>query len=355
MLPVQKKFLPRPDGQNPRAVHQELCAIIEVYGKVGGRSMARPVIGMVGSNMMDLVTYYEDRFPRVGETIFGKDFEIGFGGKGANQAIAVAKLGGEVVVVTAVGDDLFGPLVKENFACYGIDTSFIKTVPGKTSGVAPIFVDPEGRNSIFIIPGANSFLLPEDVWKAREALARSHFILVQLEIPLETVYATIALAQELRIPVILNPAPFQPLDWQSIRGVKLFVPNERELEGFAGFPIEEEEDLKRAVATLWERGIENVLVTMGEKGALLGSGGTFTLFPAYQARTVDTTGAGDAFLGALAYFLAEGKDLPRAVDLACAYAALSTEKRGTQKSFASREEFLEWLKTAQKKSPSLTL
>ncbi len=314
----------------------------------------RPVIGMVGSNMMDLITYYEDRFPKVGETIFGKDFEIGFGGKGANQAVAVAKLGGEVVVVTAVGDDLFGPLVRENFAHHGIDTRFVKVVPGKTSGVAPIFVDPEGRNSIFIIPGANSCLFPEDVFMAREALARCHFILVQLEIPLETVYATLELARELRVRVILNPAPFQPLEWENIQGVYLFVPNERELESFVGFPIVQDRDLQKAIETLWGFGVENVLVTLGERGALLGEKGSLTFFPAYEAKTLDTTGAGDAFLGALAYFLAEGKDLPGAIDLACAYAALSTEKRGTQKSFATQEEFSVWLLQARRKSATFT-
>lgn len=315
----------------------------------------RPVIGMVGSNMMDLITYYEDRFPKVGETIFGKDFEIGFGGKGANQAVAVAKLGGEVVLVTAVGDDLFGPLVRENFARHGIDTRFVKVVPRKTSGVAPIFVDPEGRNSIFIIPGANSYLLPEDVSKAREALARCRFILVQLEIPLETVYATLELSAELGVPVILNPAPFRPLEWERVRSVYLFVPNERELEGYVGSPLRGDEDLKKAVELLWGFGVENVLVTLGERGALLGTKETFTFFPAYEAKTVDTTGAGDAFLGALAYFLAEGRDLPEAIDLACAYAALSTEKRGTQKSFATKEEFLEWLSKARKRPLNLTL
>lgn len=314
-----------------------------------------PTIGMVGSNMMDLITYYEDRFPKVGETIFGKDFEIGFGGKGANQAVAVARLGGEVVVITAVGDDLFGPLVRENFSRYGIDTSFVKVVPGKTSGVAPIFVDPEGRNSIFIIPGANSHLFPEDVLKAKEALKRCRFILTQLEIPLETVYATVDLARELGLHVILNPAPFRPLTWDKIQGVYLFVPNERELEGFVGFPISQDHDLKKAVEILWNFGVENVLVTLGERGALLGQGGTLMFFPAYEAETIDTTGAGDAFLGALAYFLAEGKELPEAIDLACAYAALSTEKRGTQKSFATQEEFSEWLKRARKKSVTLTL
>ncbi|MGQ9622350.1 MAG: ribokinase [Candidatus Caldatribacteriaceae bacterium] len=316
--------------------------------------MARPIIGMVGSNMMDLITYYEDRFPKVGETIFGKDFEIGFGGKGANQAVAAAKLGGEVVVVTAVGDDLFGPLVRENFLRHGIDTTFVKTVPGKTSGVAPIFVDPEGRNSIFIIPGANAFLEPEDIYRAKEALRKTSFILLQLEIPPQTVYATIELAEELGIPVIFNPAPFRPLEWERVQNVYLFVPNEREFEGFVGVPLLTEQDLKRGIDILRGYGVENVLVTLGEKGAVLGNQEGLTFFPAYEAQTVDTTGAGDAFLGALAYFLAEEKGLKEAIDLACAYAALSTEKRGTQKSFASREAFLGWL-TQAKRRPSFSL
>ena len=139
-------------------------------------------VAMIGSNMMDLITYYDDSFPKIGETIFGKDFEIGFGGKGANQAVAIAKLGGSPLVVTAVGNDLFGPLVKENFKKQGIDTTWIKTVNGKTSGVAPIFVDKNGYNSIFIIPGANSFLEPEDILQMKSVLSEVSFFFFNLKL-----------------------------------------------------------------------------------------------------------------------------------------------------------------------------
>ncbi|MGQ9747252.1 MAG: ribokinase, partial [Candidatus Caldatribacteriaceae bacterium] len=192
--------------------------------------LKKPCVAMIGSNMMDLITYYEERFPRLGETIVGKDFEIGFGGKGANQAVAVARLGGEVVLLTAVGDDIFGPLVIENFGHQGIDTKHVKIVSGKTSGVAPIFVNPRGENSIFIIPGANLFLKPEDVEKAREDLSQASFFLLQLEINLETVYYAISMARELGCRVILNPAPAQKLDFEKLQGVFLLVPNETELQ-----------------------------------------------------------------------------------------------------------------------------
>lgn len=310
----------------------------------------RPTIAVVGSNMMDLITYYENTFPRIGETVFGKDFEIGFGGKGANQAVAAARLGAEVIMVTAVGNDLFGPLVRKNFEEQGISSRYVKVVSGKSSGVAPIFVDPQGRNSIFIIPGANHHLEPEDVAKVREELRRASFLLLQLEIKMETTYYAVELARELSIKAILNPAPAQKLDWEKLRGVYLFTPNETELENLTGLPATSRENIQRGVEKLLEKGLENVVVTLGDKGAMLGNSQGFQFFPAYQAKSVDTTGAGDAFLGALGIFLAEGKPLEKAIDLACAYAALSTEKRGTQKSFVRREEFEKWLPRACRKS-----
>ena len=308
---------------------------------------------MVGSNMMDLITYYEDRFPHLGETIIGRDFEIGFGGKGANQAVAAAKLGGEVVLVTAVGDDLFGPLVRENFVSQGVDPRYIKVVPGKTSGVAPIFVNPQGENSIFIIPGANWFLEPEDVDRAKNDLARASFLLLQLEIKLETVYYTIHLANTLGCKIILNPAPAQKLDFERLRKIFLFVPNETELQNLLHLPSLTEKDLKRGIEKLLSLDIDNVLVTLGAQGALLGNKEGFRHFPPYKVKAVDTTGAGDAFLGSLAFYLAEGKSLEEAIDLACGYAALSTTKRGTQKSFASRKDFEDWWQRATRTTPSL--
>lgn len=311
--------------------------------------LKKPRVAMIGSNMMDLITYYEDRFPRLGETIVGKDFEIGFGGKGANQAVAVARLGGEVVLLTAVGDDIFGPLVIENFARQGIDTHHVKVIPGKTSGVAPIFVNPRGENSIFIIPGANLFLELEDVEKAREDLSQASFFLLQLEIDLETVYYAISMARELGRQVILNPAPARKLDFEKLQGVFLLVPNETELQNLLDLPATGEREIREGIRALLRMGIENVLVTLGEKGALLGNKNGFWFFPSYDVTPVDTTGAGDAFLGSLAFFLSQGESLEASIDRSCAYAGLSTTRRGTQKSFPSKEEFFQWLPTARKK------
>ena len=170
----------------------------------------KPCIGVVGSNMMDLITTVSV-MPRKGETVEAPGFDMGFGGKGANQAVAAALLGAEVVMVTRVGDDLFGGEVKRNFQRYGIDTVFVRTVPGTSSGVAPIFVDREGNNSILIVKGANNCLLPGDLKDAREALKRCDLLLLQLEIPLETVYAAVELGSDLGVPVVLNPAPAAPL------------------------------------------------------------------------------------------------------------------------------------------------
>ena len=299
-------------------------------------------VAMIGSNMMDLITYYDDSFPKIGETIFGKDFEIGFGGKGANQAVAIAKLGGNPLVVTAVGNDLFGPLVKENFKNQGIDTTWIKTVNGKTSGVAPIFVDKNGDNSIFIIPGANSFLEPEDIFQMKSVLSEVSFFLLQLEIKLETVYTALNLAHELGKKVILNPAPARNLEWKYLEGIYLFAPNETELHALTGVNTNSHQEVLKGAHFLLEKGIKNVLVTLGEKGSLLVNDKNSRLFSAYPVKSIDTTGAGDAFIGALVHFLSQGQGLEESIDKASGYAALSTTQRGTQKSFADRETFEKW-------------
>ena len=299
-------------------------------------------VAMIGSNMMDLITYYDDSFPKIGETIFGKDFEIGFGGKGANQAVAIAKLGGKPFVLTAVGDDLFGPLVKENFQKQGIDTTWIKVIPGKTSGVAPIFVDKNGSNRIFIIPGANFFLESDDIVQIKTFLSQVSFILLQLEIKLETVYFVLNLAQELGQKVILNPAPAQKLNWSQLRGIYLIAPNETELQTLTGVNTQSMDDITRGAFFLLEKGVQNVLITLGDKGAFLVNETQKKLFPAYRVHCVDTTGAGDAFIGALAYFLSQGETLEKSIPKANGYAALSTTQRGTQKSFADRETFDRW-------------
>ena len=301
--------------------------------------MAKPKITVVGSNMVDLITYVE-RMPKEGETIEAPRFEMGFGGKGANQAVAAALLGADVCMVTKVGDDLFGPNTKRNFERYGIDTTWVETVPGVSSGVAPIFVDPASHNSILIIKGANAHLSPADVDKAGKRILESDMVIMQLEVALETVYHTIEMCAAKGVPVILNPAPADPrLDVGRIRAVSLFAPNETELQTLTGMSTATLDDVKAAGYSLLKRGLSKIIVTLGDKGSLLLATDTEKLVPAMSVNSVDTTGAGDAFIGCVAVYYGETGDLARAMEMANKYAALSTTKPGTQKSFLDRRNF----------------
>ena len=198
---------------------------------------AKPRIAVVGSNMVDLVTYV-NRMPVKGETVEAPSFEMGHGGKGANQAVAAAKLGASVVMVTAVGDDMFADNTIKNLASLGVDTTYVRRVAGKSSGVAPIMVEPSGENSILIVKGANADLSPADVERAAEALKTCDLILLQLEVPLETVYAAIAFGKRHGVRTVLNPAPATPeLDPEKVRDVSFFVPNETELAILTGMPV----------------------------------------------------------------------------------------------------------------------
>ncbi len=301
--------------------------------------MGRPKITVVGSNMVDLITYV-NRMPKEGETIEAPRFEMGFGGKGANQAVAAALLGADVCMVTKVGDDLFGPNTKRNFERYGIDTAWVEAVPGVSSGVAPIFVDPSSHNSILIIKGANAHLLPGDVDRAKERILQSDMVIMQLEIALETVYHTIAMCEANGVPVVLNPAPADPaLDVARIRGVTFFAPNETELQTLTGMQTRTLDDVKTAARTLLKKGLLKILVTLGDKGCLLLTPDTEKLVPALRVKSVDTTGAGDAFIGCFAAYYGENGDVAHAMEMANKYAALSTTRPGTQKSFIDRKSF----------------
>ena len=301
--------------------------------------MARPRITVVGSNMVDLITYIR-RMPNEGETIEAPRFEMGFGGKGANQAVAAALLGADVCMVTKVGDDLFGPNTKKNFERFGIDTSHVEMVPGVSSGVAPIFVDEKSHNSILIIKGANAYLSPKDVDSAKDRILKSDVVIMQLEISLETVYHTIELCASQKVPVILNPAPADPsLDVEKIRSVSFFAPNETELKALTGLPTGSLEEVKVAARTLLAKGLPKVIVTLGEKGCLLLTAEKETLVTGFRVASVDTTGAGDAFIGCFATYFVETRDVAKALETANKYAALSTMKPGTQKSFIDRKGF----------------
>src|SRR3984893_11120915 len=305
----------------------------------------RPRIAVVGSNMVDLVTYVT-RMPEKGETLEATSFEMGHGGKGANQAVAAAKLGASVVIVTAVGDDMFADNTIKNLAGLGVDTTYVKRVAGKSSGVAPIMVEPSGENSILIVKGANADLSPADIDRAAEALKTCDLILLQLEVPLETVYAAIAFGKRHGVKTVLNPAPATAaLDVDRIRDVTFFIPNETELAILTGMPVDTESNIVTAARRLLAKGFGTVIVTLGSRGALLTTPTEARKVEPVPVKAVDTTGAGDAFVGSFARFFADGVPLEAALKQAARYAAASVTRRGTQKAYASADEFKRFCET----------
>jgi len=301
-----------------------------------------PRIAVVGSANIDLTTF-TDRFPKPGETIFGQKFDLGFGGKGANQAVAAKLCGANVFMVARVGSDLFGPATIQNFKTLGIDTTHVKQVEGVSSGVAPIFVESSGQNRIFVVKGANDELKPADIDGAADLLKAVDCIVLQFEIPVETVYHTIAFARKNSIRCILNPAPAQPIDFKFVEGLDYFVPNESEAETIAGMPVKDLDDAKKCAEKLVGYGIKRVIITLGANGSLLAGKEGMEHVPAFAVKSIDSTGAGDAFIGSFAVFLGEGLPEREAVKRANLYAGLSTTAIGTQKSFYDRSRFdAEW-------------
>jgi ribokinase len=296
--------------------------------------MKEPHIAVVGSANIDLTTL-TDHLPRPGETIFGREFNLGFGGKGANQAVAARLCGARVSMVARVGDDLFGPATISDYKARGIDTRHVLITKGVSSGVAPIFVEGSGQNRIIVVKGANDLLTPADVDAAAETLRSADCIVLQLEVPVETVYYTLRFARAHGIRTILNPAPGQPVDLAEVANADYVIPNETEAEALSGMPVHNVPEARTCAESLLERGLRRVIITLGENGALDGS----RHVPAHRVRPLDTTGAGDAFIGSFACFLAGGCDEEEAVARANVYAALSTLAVGTQKSFVSRAEF----------------
>ena len=304
----------------------------------------RPRIAVVGSANIDLTTFAE-RLPKPGETIFGQSFNLGFGGKGANQAVAARLCGADVFMVARVGSDLFGPATIENFRKQGIDATHVKQVQGVSSGVAPIFVEPSGQNRILVVKGANDAIKPVDVDAAGDMLKSVDCIVLQFEIPVETVYYTIAFARKHGIRCILNPAPAQAVEMAALQELDYFVPNEHEAETITGTAVKTVDDAKNCAGKLLAGGIRRVIITLGANGALLAGHEGSEHVVAFPVNCIDSTGAGDAFIGSFAVFLGEGIPEKEAVRRANLYAALSTTGVGTQKSFYDRARFdAEWAK-----------
>jgi ribokinase len=301
-----------------------------------------PRIAVVGSANTDLTTF-SDTFPRAGETIFGKSFDLGFGGKGANQAVAARYCGADVVMVAKVGNDLFGEATVKNFTSMGIDAKHVRIVNGVSSGVAPIFVEPNGQNRIIVVKGANDTLKPADVDEAASALQSVDVIILQFEIPLETVYYTVQFAHKHNIRCIVNPAPALSVQISQLVGADYFVPNETEAEVITGLPVHTMEDATKCAQSLLQKGFRKVILTLGARGSLIASSTGCEMIAPFEVTPKDTTGAGDAFIGSFAVFLAEGMAEKEALSRANLYAGLSTTRVGTQKSFPKRTEFeAEW-------------
>lgn len=304
-------------------------------------------IAVIGSNMMDLVTYV-DRMPAWGETLEGPAFEMGHGGKGANQAVAAAKLGADVLMVSKVGQDAFSDTTIRNLASHGVDCRHVTVAPGRSSGVASIMVDPSGENAILIVKGANAELSPADIDAAAADLKGCGLILLQLEVPVETVYAALAFGREHGIRTLLNPAPARrDLDPERVRHASFLVPNETELVILSDRPAGNEAEIEAAARHLIARGAECVIVTMGSRGALMVTTGEAVRIAPVPVAPIDTTGAGDAFIGSFAHFLVRGDPAAEALRKAAHYAADSITRRGTQKAYASAAAFEALLAASQ--------
>lgn len=299
----------------------------------------KPYILVVGSSNTDMVVKAH-HLPVPGETILGGTFLMNAGGKGANQAVAAARLGGNVIFIAKTGNDIFGEQAVQLFKDEGIDTGYIMTDPENASGIALITVDANGENCIVVASGANAALKPADLKKAEQVIRNAALILMQLEIPIETVAYVISIAAKNNVKVVLNPAPACVLPDELLRRVSIITPNETEAELLAGIKITGKESAEEAARVLAAKGIETVIITMGAEGALLLYDNNINFFPAPVCNAVDTTAAGDVFNGALAVAIAEGKNMLDAMPFACRAASLSVCKMGAQASAPYRDEIL---------------
>lgn len=298
---------------------------------------SRQQILVVGSSNTDMVIKAA-HLPRPGETILGGTFFMNPGGKGANQAVAIARLGGPVTFICKTGSDIFGHQSQQLFEEEGINTSYVFSDSENPSGVALITVDEKAENCIVVASGANANLLPSDLAKAEEAIEQADLILMQLEVPMETVCFVADIAWQKGKKVILNPAPAHPLPADLLRHLYLITPNETEAEMITGVKITDESSAGEAARLLSEMGVQHVIITLGSKGALIYSDGKAEMVPALKVEAVDTTAAGDVFNGALTVALSEGRSLKEAARFACKASAISVTRVGAQSSAPYRNE-----------------
>ncbi len=300
-------------------------------------------IVVVGSLNADLVVR-SPRFPAPGETIRGEDLATIPGGKGANQAVAAARLGARVIMVGCVGADGFGATLIENLKQNKVDARHVMRDGSAATGTAIIVVDSNGENSIILSPGANAKVSEHDIEPA--VLAGAKLLLLQFEIPMEAVLYSARLAREKKVRVILNPAPAREIPNELLKIADYVLPNETELSSLTKKRITDKASLEDAAHELISRGAANVIVTLGEKGALIMGKHSKSYVPSYKVKPVDTTGAGDAFIGGMAYALVHRKSVKDAVKYGCACGALATTKFGAQPSLPTAEDVKEFLKSA---------
>lgn len=300
-----------------------------------------PRVCVVGAANVDLISYLP-RLPRMGETLHGTAFHLGYGGKGANQAVMAAKLGAQVSIVTKIGRDVFGDGTLENFRRWNVDTTHVTTTDEAFSGVAPIMVDAEGHNSIVIVTGAGDLLGADELERARPAINSAAVLACQLELPVGASLRAMRMAREAGVRTVLNPAPARAdLPAELLELSDVLCPNQVEAALLTGAPEAAGgtvEAAEKAARVLIERGAGSVVVTLGEQGALVCDSAGTTHVPGTPAAAVDTTGAGDAFVGALSYFLASGCTLQTGAARAAVIAGRSVVRRGTQTSFPDRSE-----------------
>ena len=290
----------------------------------------------IGSSNTDMVVRSE-RLPRPGESVIGGGFVMAGGGKGANQAVAIARMGHKVIFAAAVGEDMFGDEAIARYRQYGVDTSYI--VRKKTpSGIALIMVDAAAQNSISVALGANSELSVADVMPALDLIEPNDIVLIQLEIPMETVAACVAVAAAKGARVVLNPAPAAEVSADVLSKLYLITPNQTEAETLTGIEVRDEQSARAAAEALRAKGVERVIITMGGDGALLDDGGRVEMVPAFRVNAVDTTAAGDVYNGAICAALAEGCSLRDAMIFGSKASAISVTRIGAQPSIPTREE-----------------
>ena len=299
--------------------------------------MSESKILVIGSSNTDMVIC-TGHLPLPGETVIGGTFFMNPGGKGANQAVTVARLGGRVSFICKTGSDIFGHQANQLFNEEGIDTSYVFSDTKNPSGVALITVDTDAENCIVVAPGANAHLTPNDLKRSAEAVEAADIILLQLEIPMQTVEAAAMMAYRLGKKVVLNPAPASKLSAGLLETLYAITPNETEAEAISGIRITDEHTAEEAARKIASMGVCNVIITLGAKGALVFDGEHCEVVPAYKIQAVDTTAAGDVFNGALVVALSEGRTLPEAVRFACKASAISVTRVGAQNSVPYRTE-----------------